>query len=106
LRTRNAFALTASLQTNMIRVTGTLTCATADDAALVQAHLHEHIRQSRAEPGCLTFNVDPTDDPLVWRLDESFADRADFRAHQARTHTSDWFRATAHLKRDFRVTGA
>jgi len=99
-------AMSIRLQPGRLHVTGTLTCATAADAALVRAHLPEHIRLSRAEPGCLTFNVDPTDDPLVWRLDESFADRAAFRAHQARTHASDWFRATAHLKRDFRVTGA
>lgn len=90
----------------MIRVTGTLTCTTASDAALVRLHLPEHIRLSRAEPGCLTFDVKPTDDPLVWRLDESFADGAAFEAHQARTRSSDWFRATAHLKRDFRVTGS
>ena len=88
----------------MIRVTGTLTCTTADDAAIVQKFLPDHIRLSRAEPGCLTFNVDPTDDPLVWRLDESFTDRAAFAAHQVRTQASEWFRATAHLMRDFRVT--
>lgn len=50
----------------MIRVTGTLTCSMADEAELVRQHLPEHIRLSRAEPGCLTFNVDPTEDPLLW----------------------------------------
>lgn len=89
----------------MIRVTGTLTCATAAEALVVRTHLPEHIRLSRAEPGCLTFNVEATADPLVWRLDESFADRAAFEAHQVRTRASDWFRATAGLQRDFRVTG-
>lgn len=87
----------------MIRVTGTLTCATAHDMALVDRLLPEHVRLSRAEPGCLTFTVKATADPLVWRLEESFADRAAFEAHQARTRTSDWFGATAHLARDFRV---
>lgn len=90
----------------MIRVTGTLTCATAADAALVRQHLPRHIRLSREEPGCLTFNVDSTDDPMVWRLDESFIDRAAFAAHRARTQAGDWFKVTAHLKRDFRVTGS
>jgi quinol monooxygenase YgiN len=87
----------------MIHVTGTFTCATAADALIVRAHLPDHIRLSRAEPGCLSFNVDATSDPLVWRLDETFADRTAFEAHQARTRASNWFHATAHLVRDFRI---
>ena len=85
----------------MIHVTGTLTCATAAEADIVRRHLPDHIILSRAEPGCLTFNVEPTASPLVWRLDESFADRAAFEVHQARTRASDWFAATAGLARDF-----
>jgi quinol monooxygenase YgiN len=88
----------------MIHVTGTLTCATASDADIVRRHLPTHIALSRAEPGCLTFHVTQTTDPLVWHLDETFTDRAAFEAHQARTRASDWFRATAHIARDFRVT--
>ncbi|MDP3196311.1 putative quinol monooxygenase [Tabrizicola sp.] len=87
----------------MITVTGTLTCSTPDEAAIVRTCLPEHIRLSRAEPGCQKFNVDPTDDPLVWRLDEVFADRKAFDAHQTRTRSSLWSQATADLKRDFRV---
>ncbi|MFN4201675.1 MAG: putative quinol monooxygenase [Tabrizicola sp.] len=90
----------------MIRVTGTLTCSTPGEAEIVRANLPEHIRLSRAEPGCLTFNVDPTADPLIWRLDESFTDRAAFEAHQARTRGSAWFAATATLKRDFSIREA
>jgi quinol monooxygenase YgiN len=88
----------------MIRVTGALTCATAADAELVRQHLPNHIALSRAEPGCLTFNVDPTPDLLVWHLNESFVDRAAFEAHQARTRASVWFAATAHLGRDFKIS--
>jgi quinol monooxygenase YgiN len=88
----------------MIRVTGTLTCATAAQADTVRAFLPEHVRLSRAEPGCLSFNVDPTEDPLVWRLDESFVDSAAFQAHQTRTRASAWFKATAELTRDFVVS--
>ena len=90
----------------MIGVTGTLTCSTAEQADTVRSHLPDHIRLSRAEPGCLTFNVDPTDNPLVWRLDESFVDRAAFEAHQTRTRASAWFKATADLTRDFVVSGS
>ena len=91
-------------KTNMIHVTGRLICATPDDASIVRRHLPTHIALSRAEPGCLTFNVDPTSDPLVWHLDESFTNRTAFEAHQARTRASDWFRATAHIARDFPVS--
>jgi quinol monooxygenase YgiN len=87
----------------MIRVTGTLTCSTTEEADLVRQHLPEHIRLSRAEPGCLTFNVEPTDDPLVWRLDESFTDRAAFEAHGDRTRASAWFAATSGLARNFEL---
>jgi quinol monooxygenase YgiN len=88
----------------MITVTGTLTCSTAEDAAIVRAFLPAHIRLSRAEPGCLSFDVDPSDDPLVWRLDETFADRAAFDAHQDRTRSSEWFARTGHIRRDFHLT--
>jgi quinol monooxygenase YgiN len=90
----------------MIYVTGTLTCATMDEAELVRAHLPEHIGLSRAEPGCLTFNVDPTDDPLVWRLDESFTDKAAFTAHGDRMRSSAWFTVTSGLARNFEVREA
>ncbi|MDM7930669.1 antibiotic biosynthesis monooxygenase [Tabrizicola sp.] len=88
----------------MIRVTGTLSCATLEEAAIVAALLPEHIRLSRAEPGCLDFSVTPATAPLIWELDETFTDRAAFEAHQTRTRASEWFRATAHLARDFQVS--
>jgi quinol monooxygenase YgiN len=87
----------------MISVTGTLACATPDEAAIVRAYLPEHIRLSRAEPGCLKFNVVPTEDPLVWRLDEAFVDRQAFEAHQTRTRDSVWFQVSSNLGRDFQI---
>ncbi|WP_309663832.1 antibiotic biosynthesis monooxygenase [Tabrizicola sp.] len=85
----------------MIRVTGRLICTTPEDADIVTRRLPDHIRLSRAEPGCLSFNVTRSADPLVWQLDETFASRAAFDAHQ--TSASAWFAATAHLARDFWV---
>lgn len=87
----------------MIRLTGTLTCATADDLAIVTTHLPAHIAASRAEPGCLSFNVSQTVNPLVWQLDEAFTDQAAFEAHQSRTRASLWFAASRHLARDFKI---
>lgn len=90
----------------MITVTGQLIAADEDEASLVRQYLPDHIRLSRAEPGCLTFNVVATDDPLIWQLDETFTDQAAFAAHQTRTKASIWFEKTALQKRDFQVSGA
>lgn len=87
-----------------VRLTGTLTCATLADAALIARYLPDHIALSRAEPGCMAFAVTPTADPLVWQVDEAFADRAAFDAHQTRTRASAWFQATGHIRRDFRLS--
>jgi quinol monooxygenase YgiN len=88
----------------VIRVSGTLACPPGEAEAL-RAALPAHIRLSRAEPGCLSFDVTETA-PCVFTLDESFADRAAFDAHQARTRASVWWRITAHLPRDFTVIEA
>lgn len=87
-----------------IRLTGRLICADADQAGIVRAHLPEHIRLTRAEPGCLSFDVTPTADPLVWQVAELFTDRAAFDAHQTRTRASDWWRATAAIPREFQIS--
>jgi quinol monooxygenase YgiN len=87
----------------MIHLSGTLTCVTPQDAHLVERLLPEHIRQSRASAGCLSFSVLPKADGLTWAVDETFADRAAFQAHQARTVASDWGRATAHIPRSYQI---
>lgn len=89
----------------MIRLTGTLSCATQQDAALVTRLLPEHMRLTLAEPGCLSFKVLPMNDGLTWAVDETFADRAAFTAHQNRTAASDWGRATSHIPRSYRIDG-
>jgi quinol monooxygenase YgiN len=87
----------------MIRLRGHLVCATEDEVQAIRAHHQAHIALSRAEPGCLTFDITPTDDPMVWEVMEAFRTRADFDAHQARTRESAWFAATRGILRDFRV---
>lgn len=87
----------------MIRLRGHLICADAAELAIVQAHVADHIRLTLAEPGCLSFEITPTDDPLVFEVMESFRTMADFSAHQARTRDSDWFAATRSITRDFRM---
>ena len=87
----------------MIRLRGQLICMTDGEADAVRAHLPEHLLQTRAEPGCLTFEVSPTDDPMVWEVMEAFRDRVSFDAHQTRTRDSAWFAATRGILRDFRL---
>ncbi|MDQ2065458.1 antibiotic biosynthesis monooxygenase [Xinfangfangia sp. CPCC 101601] len=89
----------------MITLTGLLICANAEEAALVRDHLPEHRRLTQDEIGCLAFSVQPTEDPLIWQVDEVFTDKAAFAAHQARTRGSDWFKATGHIRRDYQITG-
>ena len=82
---------------------GTLTCR-AEEVDVVLAAAAEHIRLTRAEPGCLAFDITLTERPGVFAVSESFRDRAAFDAHQRRTGSSDWWRITGHMARDFRVT--
>ncbi|MGB8622268.1 MAG: putative quinol monooxygenase [Paracoccaceae bacterium] len=87
-----------------LHLSGTLTC-TPEDLDAVLAALPEHIRLSRAEPGCLSFEVaQSAADPCVLEVSESFRNRAAFEAHQTRTRASAWWRVTAHVQRAFTVS--
>lgn len=88
-----------------VRLTGWLRCKNAIEAETVARHLPEHVRLTRAEPGCIEFSIEATPDPLVWSVSERFVDAAAFQAHQARTHGSEWFRATLGITRDFQRHG-
>ena len=85
----------------MTTLTGTLTCKSEADLEMVKTYLPEHIRLSRAEPGCLKFEVTQGEDPMVWHLDEAFKDAKAFEAHQTRTKATIWAEKSAHLARDF-----
>lgn len=86
----------------MVRLSGRLICKTQEEAALVRRHLDEHVRLSRAESGCVAFDVAQTDDPMQWKVSEAFVDEAAFEMHRARTCSSDWWAATAGIERAFR----
>ncbi|QIN28799.1 putative quinol monooxygenase [Brevibacterium luteolum] len=86
-----------------VELTGRLLCADPDEAAAVRRHLPEHVALTRAEPGCLRFAVEPTEDPLIWTVSELFVDRAAFEEHQLRVRSSPWFEATSEIARDYVV---
>lgn len=78
-----------------------------DELVRLRPLLDEHVRLTRAEPGCLVFDiaVDP-DAPERLGVAERFRDRAAFDAHQARTAASAWGAATRHLVRHYRIEEA
>lgn len=87
----------------MIRLRGQLRCLNEAERAAVLAHRDDHIRLTRAESACLSFDMAETDDPLTFEVMEVFRDSEGFAAHQAQTRESPWFAATRHILRDFRV---
>jgi len=90
---------------SIVHLTGHLICATADEALTVAAHLPDHIARTRAEPGCISFTVTLTDDPLIWTVDERFEDRPAFDRHQKRVAHSAWGRATETIERRYTIDG-
>lgn len=88
-----------------IQLTGQLRCASARQIETVRRFLPEHIRLTRAERGCLLFEVLPASEPGVWHVRERFEDADAFRAHQARVAQSEWGRATADIERAYEITG-
>lgn len=90
-----------------IVLTGFLICRTLDEADRVATMLPDHIRLTRAEPGCLAFEVIRSmADPVRFAVREIYKSRADFDAHLARVRSSDWGRATRGVARDYVLTGA
>lgn len=76
-----------------------------DRITAVRAALPDHIALTRAEPGCLSFNVDEAPDtPGRFHVSERFVDRASFEAHQTRMKTSPWADITAGIPRHYTVT--
>jgi len=86
-----------------VRLSGQLVCADAAQLALVEEHLDLHVSLTRAESGCESFEVSQTPDPLVWQVDELFADEDAFARHQQRVATSVWGRETSGIERRYQV---
>tara|TARA_R110002110_G_scaffold258035_3_gene473967 strand:+ start:910 stop:1188 length:279 start_codon:yes stop_codon:yes gene_type:complete len=88
-----------------VTLTGKLICASSAQAARVRAALPEHVRLTRSETGCLSFDVTQSDDPLVWVVTERFTDAAAFDAHQKRAAASSWAHETTGIARDYIISG-
>ena len=72
----------------------------------VRAALTEHIRLTRAEEGCLRFDVTECADPFGrFEVSEAFATPAAFKAHQARGAQSAWADVTKGIARHYNIEG-
>ncbi|MCX8509570.1 MAG: antibiotic biosynthesis monooxygenase [Rhodobacteraceae bacterium] len=92
---------------SQVILTGFLICRSLEEADRVAALLPDHIRLTRAEPGCKTFEVIRSmADPVRFAVREIFASRADFEAHQTRARVSLWGRSTKGIPRDYMLTEA
>jgi len=86
-----------------VRLAGELICASNEEAEIVERHLPRHIGLTRAEPGCLHFEVLSTPGGRVWTVKERFVDGAAFGAHQRRVGNSEWGQVTAGIERSYTV---
>ena len=92
--------------TGRVRLTGFLRCRTLEEADRFAPHLAQHIRLSRAEPGCLWFEVvRSAADPTCFAVSEGYVDAAALEAHRARSAGTVWAKVTAGIPRDYVVTG-
>lgn len=85
----------------LVQVTGQLICADMSQMLTAMELLPDHVAQSRAEPGCLRFDLSQDDDPLIWNLNEIFADKQAYAAHQYRTGDSKWGAASDAFRREY-----
>lgn len=87
-----------------IHLTGRLICRDDAEAATVERHLPDHVARTRAEPGCLRFEVHPTTEPGTWSVEELFADETAFAEHQRNVAASAWGKATVGIERRYEIT--
>lgn len=88
-----------------VTLTGFLIARTLEEADRISVLLPDHVAATRAEPGCLIFEVwRSRADPVRFAVREVFRDRAAFDAHQARTKESAWGKATVNVPRNYRIT--
>lgn len=83
-----------------VALSGQLVCANADQLQIVLEFVSDHIAASRAELGCLYFDIFQTTNPLVWQVEELYLNENALAAHKVRTAASIWAIKTIELGRD------
>jgi quinol monooxygenase YgiN len=86
-------------------LTGFLICRSLEESDRVSQLLPAHIRATRAELGCVRYEVwRSRADPVRFAVHGVFTGRKAYDAHCARAGDSDWGPATRHVPNDLRVT--
>lgn len=80
---------------------GTISVA-SEDIDAVRAALPEHIRLTKDEAGCRSFEVTEMTNG-VFSVIESFDDEGAFLAHQQRVRGTKWAQLSANAIRDYRT---
>lgn len=87
----------------MIKLTGYIDVP-ADRIEAVSKALPRHVALTRAEPGCLSFEVTPdVSVPGRFQVAELFTDQEAFDAHQSRTKSSEWASITTDIPRTYQI---
>ena len=74
------------------------------DLRAVQEELVNHERLTRAEAGCLVFEVTQSEaNPNRFDVYEAFADREAFEQHQSRAKRSRWGEVSANVERHYKI---
>jgi len=82
---------------------GLLIAHSAAEHALVDLYLDDHIALTRAEPGCLKFEVtEDLNDRNKFHVSEIFESETAFEAHQTRAKASEWGQISEPLERKFK----
>ena len=76
-----------------------------DDLDALLREMSEHIRLTRAEPGCLAFEIRRSgDDDCRFDVYEVFESQDAFDQHQIRTRHSRWAAVTVNVARHYDIT--
>lgn len=71
----------------------------------IKAAVVDHIALTRAEAGCISFEVTPCDTGNGrFLVSEAFVDQAAFDAHQVRAKASPWATISEGIPRDYKIT--
>lgn len=79
-----------ALAAPLITVQGRLICRDMGQMMVALDLLPEHVAASREEPGNLRFDLRQSDNPLVWHVEELFANIDAMEAHRLRAANSRW----------------
>ena len=94
------------LHKDAVILTGYLDNIKRDVAYHLKDPTWTHIDLSRAEPGCLRFDISSCLSIRGrWQIVEIFEDAEAYEAHQARTQDSEWWRLTRGIDRYYHVIG-